>query len=49
MTRVLLFVLVALWVGTMFGWVYAHNTVADECKKLNSFYVGDKVYFCEVR
>ena len=36
-------------VGTVFGWVFAHNVVASECQKLNSFYVGDKVFNCEVR
>ena len=28
------------------GWVYAHETVATECDRLGSFYVGDKVYHC---
>jgi hypothetical protein len=35
-------------VGMLFGWIFAHSTVATECEKLNSFYVGNKVYFCEV-
>lgn len=31
------------------GWIFAHNTVATECEKLNAFYVGNKVYHCEVK
>jgi len=28
------------------GWVDAHLTVADECKKLGKFYVGKEVFTC---
>lgn len=33
-------------VGWLFGWLHAHRTVASECEKLGSFYVGDKIYKC---
>lgn len=36
---------VALCVGS---WVSAHSTIADECKKLGGFYVGNTVFKCEV-
>ena len=29
------------------GWVGAHKTVATECEKLGSFYVGSNVYECK--
>ncbi|WP_428242979.1 hypothetical protein [Gynuella sp.] len=32
--------------GIFIGWVWAHNTVADECEKLGAFYVGNKTYHC---
>ena len=35
--------------GLFLGWIYAHNTVANECGKLGSFYVGDKVYECKLK
>jgi hypothetical protein len=35
--------------GIFIGWVFAHNTVAAECNKLKSFYVGDKIYQCEMK
>ncbi|HHE3654169.1 TPA: hypothetical protein ACPDWD_001486 [Pasteurella multocida] len=33
----------AFWLS---GWIFAHNTIADECKKLGKFYVGKTVYEC---
>lgn len=36
-------------IGMLFGWIFAHGEVAKECQKLNSFYVGDVVYRCEVK
>jgi hypothetical protein len=36
-------------IGMVFGWIFAHSAVATECEKLNSFYVGDNVYHCEVK
>lgn len=33
--------------GMLFGWIFAHNNVATECDKLGSFYVADKVFYCE--
>lgn len=38
--------LVALMVGYGIGWANAHYTVADECEKLGSFYVGKRVFKC---
>lgn len=33
----------------MTGWSSAHITVANECKLLNTFYVGSTVYECNVK
>lgn len=30
-------------------WANAHDTVAKECEKLGSFYVGSKVYECKLK
>jgi hypothetical protein len=35
--------------GIVFGWIFAHSSIASECQKLNSFYVGDTVFNCEAR
>lgn len=29
------------------GWLLAHSTVATECERLGSFYVGQKVFDCK--
>lgn len=33
--------------GLLIGWIYAHMTIADECKKLEAFYVGNTVFICK--
>lgn len=33
-------------VGWLCGWIHAHSTVAKECERLGSFYVGSKVFHC---
>lgn len=33
-------------VGAIFGWLLAHDSVSNECQRLRSFYVGEKVYHC---
>lgn len=33
-------------IGWLYGWLHAHNTVANECKKLGSFYVGKTIFKC---
>lgn len=38
-----------LIVAFVFGWIFAHNTIADECEKLQSFYVGSHVFECKVK
>jgi hypothetical protein len=38
-----------LLMGVLFGWIFAHGEVANECRKLNSFYVGDTVFHCGVK
>ncbi|HLV16001.1 MAG TPA: hypothetical protein VKY70_00870 [Pseudomonas sp.] len=38
--------IICILIGWLFGWIHAHNTVADECRKLGKFYVGDTVYEC---
>jgi hypothetical protein len=44
LSAILVFIL-----GMVFGWIFAHGQVASECQKVNLFYVGDKVFNCEVR
>lgn len=39
-------IILALWFGYKVGWEQAHSTVARECDRLGSFYVGDKTYVC---
>lgn len=34
--------------GCLLGWVWAHNTVLNEAKKLGRFYVGPDVVECTV-
>ena len=41
-----LVVVLAFFVGYKVGWQQAHTTVATECTKLGSFYVGDHVFKC---
>jgi TM2 domain-containing membrane protein YozV len=43
------FLVIVFWAAILIGWVVAHNTVAKECKKLGSFYVGNTVYECKVK
>lgn len=38
--------LVAFLLGKSVGWTSAHQTVAIECERLGSFYVGKNVYVC---
>ena len=38
--------LVAFLIGRSSGWTSAHYTVATECERLGSFYVGKDVYMC---
>lgn len=42
----LLAVFALLVIGGLFGWCYAHATVATECRRLGRFYVGDTVFVC---
>lgn len=42
----LFWALAALLLGLILGWASAHNTIANECKKLGRFYVGPDVYEC---
>lgn len=36
----------SIWVAMLIGWAYAHTTVATECQRLGSFYVGKTTYKC---
>lgn len=47
--RELIIPMLTLIFGLLLGWVFAHNTVATECGKLGSFYVGDKTYECKTK
>lgn len=40
-------IVILAWCGLI--WAMAHSTVAKECEKLGSFYVGDKVYDCKLK
>lgn len=35
-----------LLIGWLCGWLHAHSAVAEECRKLGSFYVGKSVFKC---
>lgn len=37
---------IGLILGIYIGWVQAHHTIARECRKLGSFYVGSSVFKC---
>ena len=40
--------LIIMMVAASF-WVLSASEIAKECDKLGSFYVGDKVYKCEIK
>lgn len=44
--KVLMAVVICILIGWLGGWLHAHRTVATECRKLGSFYVGDTVFKC---
>lgn len=37
---------IGLLIGLFMGWVWAHMTVATECRRLGSFYVGKTTFHC---
>jgi len=39
-------VLLALFVGYSLGWGNAHYSIATECDRLGSFFVGKRVFKC---
>ncbi|RAL82759.1 hypothetical protein CSC34_5101 [Pseudomonas aeruginosa] len=39
--------LVFMAIGWFGGWIHAHYTVAEECRKLGKFYVGKTVFECK--
>lgn len=43
------FLVMVFWAAVFLGWAVAHNTVAKECQKMGSFYVGDTVYECKAK
>jgi hypothetical protein len=45
----LLAIIASLMLMFFFGWVFAHSTVAHECKTLGGFYVGDKTFECRLK
>lgn len=45
---VLLALLVGLLIGYSNGWHSAHKTIEKECERLGAFYVGDKVFRCQL-
>lgn len=38
--------IVSFLIGMARGWVIAHWTVAEECKRLGGFFVGKEVFKC---
>lgn len=42
----LFWLFLGLIVGHCNGWVTAHHTVAEECERLGSFYVGSRTFEC---
>ncbi|MGV7078462.1 hypothetical protein ACWA5Z_06610 [Testudinibacter sp. P80/BLE/0925] len=38
--------LIFCFAAWLYGWFFAHQTVATECEKLGRFYVGKNVYEC---
>lgn len=40
--------LLGLVIGFLVGYHFAHVTVSEECEKLGKFFVGDKVYHCNL-
>lgn len=40
------FALLMLVFGVWLGWEWAHSTVATECERQGSFYVGKKTFKC---
>ena len=51
MSRALAAVLIcfAFTICFVMGWVFAHTTVALECRRLGSFYVGNTTFDCKAR
>lgn len=41
-----LMLVIGLFIGYNLGWLKAHNTIATECQRLGSFYVGSKTFKC---
>lgn len=39
-------IFLAVILGVAIGWSWVHSTVARECERLGSFYVGSKTYYC---
>lgn len=39
-------ILLAAIIGYSCGWANAHHTVATECDRLGSFFVGKRVFKC---
>lgn len=38
--------IIGVFIGYLVGWWNAHNTVANECKRLGKFYVGKETFQC---
>lgn len=49
MAKIVATILVTAFITWHLAWAAAHNTIATECEKLGSFYVGDKVYVCKFK
>ena len=38
--------LIGVFIGIYFGWVVAHYTIAEECRRLGGFFVGKSIFKC---
>ena len=43
---IVVIVIISLFIGVLYGNVYANVKIASECNKLGTFYVNDDVFHC---
>ena len=46
MTHPLVTYLLGIACGLLVGWLYAHQVIASECRRLGGFYVGRSTFKC---
>ena len=40
-------IVICLYFAGLFGWLFAHATIARECERLGGFYYGQWDYACQ--